>query len=801
MGLRGEPSRGLRDRLGVEVAGALLLSDDPRERMRGVDRLGTIGDPPAVDALLEILDSGSPASRDPDTRLHAVRMLAPHAEETPVRAFLLRELLGGSSGKASLVRSTAAMALAKRGSQKSLQALAIAIDQRGPASDAARAALEAYPPRTLAPFLLEPAEEISEDEGTKGKPSTDEVDALKRALEARKREVDAVAKKKGRPEKAGPKVDPEATDDDETGDDSGRPAKKKGHERRARTLSVPMIDFFGELGDLRAIPALRTAAARKQVTVKSRAGLALARFGDPSGLADAREWAKGDDARLLAPAVETLVLLGDPGAGPALTKLLATSPTRSAALDLLFGSGKPELFRAVHKDLEKALKDEHGSERGRIVLAMARVSTESVASLLSGPDDTREVAAFALATSPDPAARTALIARLFQAKNDADRRLIVRASIVRAVSLGDPPPALDEQLDRLLLSKNDADRETGALGLVATGTSPDAVFDRVGSTRDKPAPASIVAGAARGALLRGRDLSAFAPFLTSTDAKADASPPTSSRIAAGVALLDPSSAADVSRTTLLRWAEGGGPLAPLAARALGARDDDTVRSRILGLLHGTDPVVRAHTALGLGEDPEPSSVTLLVDSYLTEDDATVRRACIRALSRRKEVQRVRALGWASELDPDDGVRAFAKLALDGQTLRDGGESLGATLSFVHIARADGKDTSMPARFVRADGLAVPVVSSADGVLLLPAPAYGSGALTVSLRASNEEPTAEASPPAPLAASKSSEQAPPSSSPNALPKKPSPLQPSPLKPSPLQPSPLKPSPLKPSPRQP
>jgi hypothetical protein len=184
-------------------------------------------------------------------------------------------------------------------------------------------------------------------------------------------------------------------------------------------------------------------------------------------------------------------------------------------------------------------------------------------------------------------------------------------------------------------------------------------------------------------------------------------------------------------------------------------------------------------------------VTLLVDAYLTEDDATVRRACIRALSHRKEVQRVRALGWASELDPDDGVRAFAKLAQGGQTLRDGGASLGATLSFVHIARADGKDAAMPARFVRADGLAVPVVSSADGVLLLPAPAYGSGSLTVSPLASSDEPASETKPASPLAASKSSEQAPPSASKNALPKTPSPPQPSPPQPSPLKPSPLKP----------
>ena len=332
----GGPSHGLRDRLGVDVARALLVSSDPRERMRGVDRLGTIGDPPAIDALLEAIDSGSPASRDPDTRLLAVRMLAPHAAETRARAFLVRELLTGSAGKVSLVRSTAAMALAKMGDQKALQALAIAVDQRGPASDAARAALRAYPPTVLEPFLFEPAEEGADEDAPKGKLGVEEDQALKRVLESRKREADADSKKKATREK----VDPDAADEDEPGDEKDKPGKKKDHARRLRTLSLPMIDFFGELGDLRALPALRTASARKQVTVKSRAGLALARFGDPTGLADAREWAKGDDARLVGPSVETLILLGDAGAGAALTKLLRAQPTRGVALDLLFEIGR-----------------------------------------------------------------------------------------------------------------------------------------------------------------------------------------------------------------------------------------------------------------------------------------------------------------------------------------------------------------------------------------------------------------------------------------------------------------------------
>src|SRR5262249_28670407 len=159
---------------------------------------------------------------------------------------------------------------------------------------------------------------------------------------------------------------------------------------------------------------------------------------------------------------------------------------------------------------------------------------------------------------------------------------------------------------------------------------------------------AIAIAAARGALARGpRDLEAMRPLLLRANE-------TSPRAAAlGVALLQTSDAAGIGTATLDRWVEAGGPLAPLAARALPSRDSDGARSRIKRLLDATDPVLRAHVALGLGVDPEPDASALLASAYAFEDDARVRRAIVRALAQRTELQRKPVLELARDLDPDE----------------------------------------------------------------------------------------------------------------------------------------------------
>ena len=194
-------------------------------------------------------------------------------------------------------------------------------------------------------------------------------------------------------------------------------------------------------------------------------------------------------------------------------------------------------------------------------------------------------------------------------------------------------------------------------------------------------------------------------------------------VAAGVALLVYPDGGELPTSVLAAWAEAGGPLAALAARALPSRDDDVLRGRLKRLLEGSDPVVRAHVALGLGRDPESDAVSLLTSAYQFEEDAGVRRAIVRALSRRAEGQRVRTLTLARDLDPDPGVRALARSALEGRAMGDPGPVRAGSAVWITLAPNDPGAASAAAgraaRIVRSDGVAVPVVADPDGVLLVP----------------------------------------------------------------------------------
>ncbi|MCC6552960.1 MAG: HEAT repeat domain-containing protein, partial [Polyangiaceae bacterium] len=122
-GRAGAGAGALRGSVGVPVAERLLGSGDAEDRLRGIERLGAIGTTEAVDALIEALEQGSTAGRDPRARLMAVRALAPHAAKDSVRQLLTRELTdpagGPSRGAASplgeMVRGTAARARARGG--------------------------------------------------------------------------------------------------------------------------------------------------------------------------------------------------------------------------------------------------------------------------------------------------------------------------------------------------------------------------------------------------------------------------------------------------------------------------------------------------------------------------------------------------------------------------------------------------------------------------------------------------------------------------------------------------------------
>ncbi|WP_437543909.1 HEAT repeat domain-containing protein [Sorangium sp. So ce367] len=671
----------LRGSLGVAVGERLLSSSDPAARLRGIERLGAIGTEEAVSALLAALDQhGAPGARDPRTRLAAVRALADHAQRDSVRQLLARELSesaptrGAASPLGEVLRGTAALALARTGERRALGVLVNAIVQGGAAGEAAARAIKAHPPASLR--LL---------------------------LGSRKR------------------------------------------------IEPALASFLGDLGDLRAIAALRPMLEGGDRAAQVAAARALARLGDEAALAKARAWLRKPEPGLFEPTAEILVYLGAPEAADAVAALLGSELGRMEGLRLAELVPAERLVPALARALPLLPDD----ARPRAVAAIGRAGGAEAARqlrrVLSERPELATAAAFALATMPGAEARAA-VAELFEgprAAKDADlRRLGLRAGVVRGLVLRDAPEALEKRLLAALAAPSgSSDRAVGVFGAVALGLR-DAV-DVVGACSPSSCDRTAVHAAARGALARGeRALAALAPLFAAlaasgagsppgaaSAAKSDDAAPDAAAISAGVALLAEPGGGAIATSRLAALAEAGGPLSPLAARALAARDDEVVRGRIERLIEGSDPVVRAHVALGLGSDPMPDSVSLLARAYRFEDDPAVRRAIVRGLSRRTEVQRRRVLVAARDLDPDEGVRALARAALSGADARalDRPRSALATgVVWVAIVpndrSASGSASSRPARLVRPDGLAVPVVADPDGVLLVPAVPPGASAV-------------------------------------------------------------------------
>ncbi|WP_438004802.1 HEAT repeat domain-containing protein [Sorangium sp. So ce321] len=648
----------LRGNLGVPVAERLLASSDPEARLRGIERLGSIGTEEAIDALLAALEQGAPAARDPKARLAAVRALAPHAPRDSVRQLLSRELAeGGAPARSAasplgeLLRGTAALALARSGDKRALAALVNAIVQGGAAGEAAARALKAYPPASLQ--LL---------------------------LGSRKR------------------------------------------------LEPALVAFLGELGDLRALPALRPMLEGGDRAAQVAAARALARLGDEAALAKARAWLRRPEPGLLEASAEVLVQLGAPEAPDAVAALLGSELARLEGLRLAELAPAERLAPALARALPLLPED----ARPRAVAAIGRAGGAEAARQLRRLSIERPelatAAAFALATAPGAEARAAVAEMIDgpRAAKDADlRRLGLRAGVVRGLALRDAPEALEGRLLAALAApRGSSDRAVAAFGAVALGLRD--ASEVVGECSPASCDRAAVHAAARGALARGeRALVALAPLFAELAAPGGGGAPDAAAISAGVALLAAPRGGAVATSRLAALAEAGGPLAPLAARALAARDDEVIRGRLKRLLEGSDPVVRAHVALGLGSDPMPDSVSLLARAYRFEDDAAVRRAIVRGLSRRAEVQRRRVLEAARDLDPDEGVRALARAALSGADRRalDAPSALATGVVWIAIVPNDrsaaASASSRPARLVRPDGLAVPVVADPDGVLLVP----------------------------------------------------------------------------------
>ncbi len=469
--------------------------------------------------------------------------------------------------------------------------------------------------------------------------------------------------------------------------------------------------------------------------------MALARLGDEAALPVARGWLLKSDPQLRRAAAEVFVYLDAPEAPGAIAALLESDAARDDGLRLALLAPAP----ALAAPLAKALPDLPEEQRARAVAAVGRAGGAAQLAPLLDKADTALTAAFALAILPGDEARAALEGAIdaHKAKPGEARRRLLRAGVVRAMVLDDAPSGLKDGLRALYREADPADRAAGAFGLVATGAL--SLADALEASCKHAAPGealgcdAVAGAAARGALALPGGASSLEPLWPLLARVAATPGPDGGHpgaplgegiaVALGAALLAHPDGGDLPTSVLAAWAEAGGPLAPLAARALPSRDDEALRGRIKRLLEGSDPVVRAHVALGLGRDPEPAAVSLLTGAYRFEEDAGVRRAVVRGLSLRSEVQRVATLVLARDLDPDDEVRSLARAALEGRALDPGlrpalGVEPRRSVAWVSVQANDGHAWGhdappRAARLVRADGIAVPVMADPDGALLVP----------------------------------------------------------------------------------
>jgi len=476
----------------------------------------------------------------------------------------------------------------------------------------------------------------------------------------------------------------------------------------ARTPTRTAVAFFGALGDPRAIPLLRQSVESAPGDVRAEAAVSLSRLGDQDTLDLARHWlAHERGAEFRSAAARILLELHASDAGQSVASLFDDEATRKIALEL----GNRAVVSELSTPLIRAASSASAAEQETLFTALGLSGTRAAFSFLEGALGTREtssLAAFALARAPASDAEAVLERALQQTKT---RRAAVRASVVRALALGRTTSGLSRALRELSVARDPSDR--------ATFVQASALFSR----SELPALLKQASSVELRALAR----CALLPEVSRTLAVRLASEPRPElREALAIGLTSLESAELVPSDVLLDLVEARGLAAPLAARALAARDSRSLRPKLLSLLSSDDALLRSHVALGLGYSSESSALGVLSGAYRFETDAGVRLAIVRALGIRREPARERTLRLARDLDGSLAVRQAATLALaDAAAAADppGPESVWLELRTVEGAAPEASGPSSTIRgalVVTASGLALPVFADPDGVLLLPA---------------------------------------------------------------------------------
>ncbi len=481
--------------------------------------------------------------------------------------------------------------------------------------------------------------------------------------------------------------------------------------RDLRTPTRAMARLLGALGDLRALPALREIVRSAPKDVRPDAALALAELGDEETVELARHWLKHEtepDFRVAAARILLDFRASD--AGSAAASLLGDERTREAGLALANRVGLPDATDA----LLRGARTRTGAERSDWFAALGRAGSPSALSFLGGALSRRETSSFAaLALAHSPAADAEVV--LEHALQDPKtRRAALRASLVRKVALDRTPRGFESALAELS-------------GSSARDPSDRAVFAQASVLSSPRRAAELVPHADLVELYAVARLARLPEVGRALAERLAIEPDAAAREALSACLAAPEAAERVPSDVLLTLLEAGGIAAPLAARALSARDSRALRPKITSLLESDDPLLRSHAALGLGDSREGSALGVLERAYRFETDETVRLAIVLALGARREPARLRVLGMARALDAAAAVRQAAALALVGATVASDASGPESAWLELQLASPDasGGRLSRGVLLITASGLALPAFADPDGVLLLPGLPRGS----------------------------------------------------------------------------
>lgn len=483
--------------------------------------------------------------------------------------------------------------------------------------------------------------------------------------------------------------------------------------------SPALLGALPDLGDLRTLEAMRGAAKASDPQTRATAVLALARMGDARVVELAKAGLTESDARVKASSAEALVLVDSPDRFKAVLALFEDEATTLAGIrlaervsnDAIVG----QLGARASKHPERAIR-----------LAALRALSRSpellaVRSLLTLAQDStiRYEAIHAMARSPHPSAATAIEQLLTSPPGipkgpevDATRRLAARAYLVRAIVRGDRSSRADEAIHALYTGSDPTGREVATLCEVALGLAT--LEERLASSDARVRRAAVMGALA---LDPKKTRAALYPHVAKD-------PDARVRELATIALVgDPEGPLPITLPALADRAGAGGPDSGIAARIIAERADDAILERVWKLLGDKSPIVREHTARGLGRARAPQATGRLVAALAYEASPVVRRAVVAALAERPDlhVLFVRdALSNAATLDPDDTVRWLAARALTPSPLP--APPVWREAAWLRVTTDGAAPSAAYAGSLhRDDGLAVPIVFDGDGFAVVAVP--------------------------------------------------------------------------------